>query len=153
VPKLFAKFGVTSARSRRRSEATRHARSRSSFNSHLPTPAACSEVCPPAGVSQEIIQDRGTLWSDKSIFLISLLNAAMSLYKVALSVENETHPSTDFRVVLPWHDGLEPDPARGWSPAGSGRLERKEVIACVVITRGGSPKGSRRVARRASRIS
>jgi hypothetical protein len=86
-------------------------------------------------------------------FQISLLNAAVSLDKVSLSVEIETHPSTDFRVVLPWHDGLEPDPARGWSPAGSGRLERKEVIACVVITRGGSPKGSRRVARRASRIS
>ncbi len=61
-----------------------------------------------------------------------------------------THHLADFRVVLPWHDGLEPDPARGWSPAGSGRLERKEVIACVVITRGGSPNGSRRVARRAA---
>ena len=35
--------------------------------------------------------------------------------------------------------------ARGWSPASSGRLERKEVIACVVRTRGGSPNGSRRV--------
>ena len=33
---------------------------------------------------------------------------------------------------------------------GSGWLERKEVIACVVITRGGSPNGSRRVARRAA---
>ncbi len=63
-----------------------------------------------------------------------------------------THPSTDFRVVLPWHDGLEPDPVRGWSLAGSGRLGRKEVIACVVITRGGSPKGSRRVARPAAAL-
>src|SRR5208337_2122584 len=60
--------------------------------------------------------------------------------------------SVDFRVVLPWHDGLEPETARGWTPAGSGRLERKEVIACVVITRGGSPKGSRRVARRAAAL-
>ena len=58
--------------------------------------------------------------------------------------------SVDFRVVLPWHDGLEPASARGWTPAGSGWLERKEVIACVVITRGGSPNGSRRVARRAA---
>ncbi len=65
---------------------------------------------------------------------------------------HDTHRLTDFRVVLPWHDGLEPDPARGWSPAGSGRLERKEVIACVVITRGGSPKGSRRVARPAAAL-
>jgi hypothetical protein len=54
--------------------------------------------------------------------------------------------------VLPWRDGLEPDSARGWSPAGSGWLERKEVIACVVITRGGSPNGSRRVARRAAAL-
>src|SRR5262249_9650172 len=52
--------------------------------------------------------------------------------------------------VVRRHDGLEPDPARGWSPAGSGRLGRKEVIACVVITRGGSPNGSRRAARRAA---
>ncbi len=36
--------------------------------------------------------------------------------------------STDFRVVRR-HDGLEPESARGWSPADSGRLERKEVIA------------------------
>jgi hypothetical protein len=63
-----------------------------------------------------------------------------------------THKPADFRVVLPWHDGLEPDPARGWSPVGSGRLERKEVIACVVRTRGGSPNGSRRVARRAAAL-
>src|SRR3954447_16203177 len=58
--------------------------------------------------------------------------------------------SVDFRIVLPWHDGLEPVLARGWTPAGPGWLERKEVIACVVITRGGSPNGSRRVARRAA---
>src|SRR5271165_5826033 len=58
--------------------------------------------------------------------------------------------SVDFRIVLPWHDGLEPETARGWTPAESGWLERKEVIACVVITRGGSPNGSRRVARRAA---
>ena len=51
-----------------------------------------------------------------------------------------------------WHDGLEPELARGWSLAGSGWLERKEVIACVVITRGGSPKGSRRVARPAAAL-
>jgi len=63
-----------------------------------------------------------------------------------------THKPADFRVVLPWHDGLEPDPTRGWSPVGSGRLERKEVIACVVRTRGGSPNGSRRVARRAAAL-
>src|SRR5262249_42972838 len=57
------------------------------------------------------------------------------------------------RIALPWRDGLEPALARGWSPAGPGRLERKEVIACVVITRGGSPNGSRRVARRAAALS
>ena len=55
--------------------------------------------------------------------------------------------------MLPWHDGLEPETARGWTPVGSGWLERKEVIACVVITRSGSPNGSRRVARRAAALS
>jgi hypothetical protein len=57
-----------------------------------------------------------------------------------------------FRVVWTSHDGLEPALARGWSLASSGWLERKEVIACVVITRGGSPNGSRRVARRAAAL-
>jgi len=68
---------------------------------------------------------------------------------------NEIHhtASADFRGVARRRDGLEPKPARGWSPAGSGRLERKEVIACVVRTRGGSPNGSRRVARRAAACS
>src|SRR5262249_34317293 len=74
--------------------------------------------------------------------------------RIKLSCRSRDHTrSADFRVVLPWRDGLEPALARGWSPAGSGRLERKEVIACVVITRGGSPNGSRRVARRAAACS
>ena len=72
--------------------------------------------------------------------------------RLFVSVEATHTHSAGFRVVLPWHDGLEPDLARGWSLAGSGRLERKEVIACVVITRGGSPNGSRRVARRAAAL-
>jgi len=43
------------------------------------------------------------------------------------------------RVVRSWYDGLEPAPVRGWTPMGPGWLWRREVIACVVITRGGSP--------------
>src|SRR5262249_51681895 len=71
--------------------------------------------------------------------------------RIKLSCRSREHTrSADFRVVLPWRDGLEPALARGWSPAGPGSLQRKEVIACVVITRGGSPNGSRRVARRAA---
>src|SRR5215217_1506819 len=60
-----------------------------------------------------------------------------------------TH-QTGLRVVRAWYDGLEPAPVRGWTPAGPGWLIVKEVIACVVRTRGGSPNGSRRVARRAA---
>jgi len=56
------------------------------------------------------------------------------------------------RVVRAWYDRLRPAPARGWTPAGPGWLNVKDVITCVVTTRGGSPNGSRRVARRASRI-
>ena len=67
-----------------------------------------------------------------------------------MSVETWYSIRPAFVSCVPWRDGLEPDLARGWSLASSGRLERKEVIACVVITRGGSPNGSRRVARRAA---
>jgi len=44
------------------------------------------------------------------------------------------------RVVRAWYDGLKPALVRGWTPMGPGWLWRREVIACVVITRGGSPK-------------
>jgi len=73
-------------------------------------------------------------------------------HTLEMSTGHDTSSGDDFRVARSWRDGLGPAPARGWTLTGPGRLERKEVIACVVITRGGWPNGGRRVARRASRI-
>ena len=87
-----------------------------------------------------------------SLFSAWLLIVRPRLDRLFVSVETTHTHSAGFRVVLPWYDGLEPDLARGWSLARSGRLERKEVIACVVRTRGGLPNGSRRVARRAAAL-